>query len=71
MFQEMLPKNFSWTSNLNEKNIFTILDNVIKCDEKKWREHVDKYVNRFLFDQNNKIFVNKLKEIGIVSKLLK
>ena len=34
MFQEMLPKNFSWTSNLNEKNIFTILDNVIKCDEK-------------------------------------
>ena len=71
MFQEMLPKNFSWTSNLNEKNIFTILDNVIKCDEKKWREHVDKYVNRCLYDQNNKIFVNKLKEIGIVSKSLK
>ncbi len=71
MFQEMLPKNFSWTSNLNEKNVFTILDNVIKCDEKKWREHVDKYINRFLYDQNNKIFINKLKEIGIVSKLIK
>ena len=64
----MLPKIFR-TSTLM-KNIFTILDNVIKCDVKKWREHVDKYVNRW-YDQNNKIFVNKLKEIGIVSESLK
>ena len=71
MFKEMLPKNFSWTSNLNEKNIFKILDNVIKCDERKWRKHVDQYRNRFLFDQDNKIFMDKLKEIGIKSKLIK
>lgn len=71
MFKEMLPKNFSWTSNLNEKNIFKILDNVIECDERKWREHVDQYRNRFLFDQDNKIFMDKLKEIGIKSKLIK
>lgn len=69
MFKEMLPKNFSWTANLNEKNIFTVLDNVIKCDQKNWTEHIDKYRNRFLYDQNNKIFVNKLIEIGIGSKL--
>ena len=34
MFKEMLPRNFSWTANLNEKNIFATLDNVIKCNEK-------------------------------------
>ena len=69
MFKEMLPRNFSWTANLNEKNIFATLDNVIKCNEKKWIEHVDKYSNRFLYDKNNKIFINKLIEIGIGSKL--
>ena len=69
MYKEMLPRNFSWTANLNEKNIFATLDNVIKCNEKNWIEHVDKYSNRFLYDENNKIFINKLIEIGIGSKL--
>ena len=69
MYKEMLPRNFSWTANLNEKNIFATLDNVIKCNEKNWIEHVDKYSNRFIYDENNKIFINKLIEIGIGSKL--
>ena len=40
------------SSIINEKNIFATLDNVIKCNEKKWIEHVDKYSNRFLYDKN-------------------
>jgi hypothetical protein len=35
MFIEMLPKNFSLTCNLNEKNIFTVLNNIIICDDLK------------------------------------
>jgi hypothetical protein len=70
MFKEMLPKNFSWTCNLNQKNIFTVLDNIITCDDLKWKEHVNQYRDRYLYDQNNKIFLNQLKNIGIKTKLL-
>ncbi len=71
MFKEMLPKNFSWTCNLNQKNIFTVLDNIITCDDLKWKEHVNQYRDRYLYDQNNKIFVNQLKNIDIKTKSIK
>ena len=64
MYKEMLPENFSWTSTLNEEIVFKVIDNVMK-NEFKWREHINKYTNRLLYDQNNRIFLNKLKDIGI------
>ena len=71
MYKEMLPENFSWTSTLNEEIVFKVIDNVMKCNEFKWREHINKYTNRLLYDQNNRIFLNKLKDIGIKSNLIK
>ena len=71
MYKEMLPENFSWTSSLNEEIAFKVIDNVMKCNELKWREHINKYTNRFLYDQNNRIFLNKLKDIGIKSNPIK
>ena len=70
IFKEMLPKNFSWTFNLNEKNIFTVLNNTITCDDLKWKEHVNQYRDQYLYDQNNKIFLNQLKIMGIKTKLI-
>tara|TARA_B100000575_G_C23133176_1_gene657687 strand:+ start:2186 stop:3313 length:1128 start_codon:yes stop_codon:yes gene_type:complete len=71
MYKEMLPENFSWTSTLNEEIVFKVIDNVMKCNEFKWREHINKYTNRLLYDQNNRIFLNKLKDIGIKSNPIK
>ena len=67
MFKEMLPKNFSWTSTLNEKKIFNVLDNVINCNNLDWNNHISKYKNRFLYDQDNKIFKEQMKKLGLIN----
>ena len=67
----MLPKNFSWTCNLNQKNIFTVLDNIITCDDLKWKEHVNQYRDRYLYDQNNKIFLKSTKKYRHKNKIIR
>ena len=65
IYKEMLPENFSWTSTLDEKTVLRVIDNVIRCDELKWIKHISNYSSRFLYDKNNRIFVDELKKLGL------
>jgi surface carbohydrate biosynthesis protein len=71
MFKEMLPKNFSWSLTLNEKIVLKVIDKVVMCDELKWQKHINGYGSRFLYDHDNKIFLNKLNELGMETKLIR
>jgi len=66
MYKELLPENFSWTSTLDEKKVFNVLDNVINCNNLDWNNHISKYKNRFLYDSDNKIFKEQMKKIGLI-----
>ena len=66
MYAEMLPINFSWSLSLDQKIVFKVLNNVIKCNDKDWKSHLLKYKNRFIYDPHNKIFKEELRKIGII-----
>ena len=55
-------KGFFWTNEINEKEVFRILGNVMKCSEKEWINNSKKIKPFFIdFDKGNSKFKDLLK----------
>ena len=54
-------KGFFWTNEINEKEIFTVLDNTISCSNEIWRNYVSAFMPHLInYDKNNKKFLSLL-----------
>ncbi len=54
-------KGLFWTDEINEKEIFTILDNTISCSNEIWKNSVSAFMPHLInYDKNNKKFLSLL-----------
>ena len=54
-------KGLFWTNEINEKEIFTILNNTISCSNKIWENSISTFMpNLINYDKNNKKFLSLL-----------
>jgi len=54
-------KGLFWTNEINEKEIFTILDNTISCSNEIWKNSVSAFMPHLInYDKNNKKFLSLL-----------
>lgn len=67
MYKETKPGYF-WTKYLDEKNVFSLLNNLLNFSTEEYNQVVSNYLNRVFYDQNNKILTSELLRVGIPVK---
>lgn len=67
MYKETKPGYF-WTKYLDEKNVFSLLNNLLNFSTEEYNQVVSNYLNRVFYDQNNKILTSELLKVGIPVK---
>ena len=54
-------KGLFWTNEINEKEIFMVLDNTINCSNEIWKNSVSTFMPHLInYDKNNKKFISLL-----------
>lgn len=67
MYKET-KSGYFWTKYLDEKNVFSLLNNLLNFSTEEYNQVVSNYLNRVFYDQNNKILTSELLRVGIPVK---